>query len=114
MDNMIDMIRFRMLANELTDTEFIRFLSRWIRINGRDELLKLIFDKIMKTKAIHKLTPLTSIISQIITTRTESSDNDTPSSTISSENEQQAPSSPTASIASSTISSENEQQAPSS
>ena len=67
---MEDLVRFRMLANQLTDAEFLRFLNRFIQMKGRQILLKWIFN----SRENENIADLTSIISQIITSRDPNDD----------------------------------------
>ena len=66
-------IRFRMLANQLDDAEFNQFIIETIKsLNGRDLLLNCLFDHFKsrhQTQREAQITPLTEIITQIITQR---------------------------------------------
>eukprot|EP01083_Nonionella_stella_P033817 92541_1 len=72
------LIRFRMLANELDNTEFCQFLSQLVTIKGRDLLLHLLFTHFVEStqsndaKKDELMSPFINIITRIITNRDKS------------------------------------------
>ena len=67
------LVRFRMLTNQLDNKEFVLFLSRLIqKHNGRALIMRCLFEHFLQSNDNQKelaISPITNIISNIITSR---------------------------------------------
>ena len=73
LSNVVSVVKFKKLANQLTSIEFDQFLSKFTQNNGKESILKLLCSQFIKSTSINNhqllLDNMIQIVSNIIQTR---------------------------------------------